>query len=282
MAQTSSPQDPTSAAEPLVVGVRFHPMGKIYHFDASDHRDIEQGDYVLVETARGQQLGQVVEKRPLQEGTARENLKPVKRQATGRDMALHQDLREKESQVLAATREAASQLNLPVKIVTAEYTFDGERLTILYVSDDKDPNFGDLIQRIRRVADGHIDMRRVGVRDHAKLMGGYGACGELRCCSCFLPDFSPVSIKMAKNQGVSLNPSEITGMCGRLRCCLVYEEEQYKQACKMMPRRKKRVQTPHGEGKVVDLLPLKGMVVVQVDDRRIEVPVEEIVELAKA
>jgi len=121
-----------------------------------------------------------------------------------------------------------------------------------------------------------VDLRRIGPRDQAKLMGGYGACGELRCCSRFLSEFSPVSIKMAKTQGMSLNPSDITGMCGRLRCCLVYEHEQYAEACQMMPRRKKRVRTPYGEGKVVDLLPLKRMVVVQVEDRRLEVPVEEV------
>jgi cell fate regulator YaaT (PSP1 superfamily) len=170
----------------------------------------------------------------------------------------------------------AAQLNLPVKIITAEYTFDGQRLTLLYVSEDKNPEFGKLLQRLRKITRSRVDMRRVGVRDHAKLMGGYGACGEPRCCARFLSDFSPVSIKMAKTQGVSLNPSEITGMCGRLRCCLVYEDEQYRDACKMMPRRKKRVRTPHGEGRVIDLLPLRGAVVVQIEDRRIEVPVEEV------
>jgi cell fate regulator YaaT (PSP1 superfamily) len=165
---------------------------------------------------------------------------------------------------------------LPLKIVTAEYTFDGKRLTLLYVSEEKDLELGRLARRLQKETDARIDLRRVGVRDQAKLLGGYGACGEPRCCSRFLSEFSPVSIKMAKMQGISLNPSEITGMCGRLRCCLIYEDEQYKEACKMMPRRKKRVRTPHGEGKVVDLLPLKGIVVVQIEDQRVEVPAEEI------
>jgi cell fate regulator YaaT (PSP1 superfamily) len=126
-----------------------------------------------------------------------------------------------------------------------------------------------------------VDLRRIGPRDYAKLLGGYGACGEPRCCSRFICEFSPVSIKMAKTQGVSLNPSDITGLCGRLRCCLLYEHEQYAEASKKMPRRKKRVQTPHGEGKVVDLLPLKGMVVVQIEDRRVEVPVDDVELISK-
>jgi cell fate regulator YaaT (PSP1 superfamily) len=209
-------------------------------------------------------------------GEGKEDLKPVQRRATGHDLALRQQWQRKEAEALIAAREAAAQLGLPVKIVVAEYTFDGQRLTLLYVSDEKKLDTGELVQRLQRTLAVRVDLRRIGPRDQAKLMGGYGACGELRCCSRFLSDFRPVSIKMAKMQGISLNPSDITGMCGRLRCCLVYEQEQYKEACQIMPRRKKRVRTPYGEGKVVDLLPLKGTVVVQVEDRRLEVPVEEV------
>jgi cell fate regulator YaaT (PSP1 superfamily) len=133
-----------------------------------------------------------------------------------------------------------------------------------------------LAQQLQKTLGVRVDLQRIGPRDHAKLLGGYGACGEPRCCSRFISEFSPVSIKMAKTQGVSLNPSDITGLCGRLRCCLVYEQELYEKACSIMPRRKRRVQTPHGEGKVIDLLPLKGVVVVQVEDRRLEVPVEDV------
>ncbi|MBN1977656.1 MAG: stage 0 sporulation protein [Anaerolineae bacterium] len=265
----------TTSAQIQIAGVRFQPTGKAYHFDATNHPDLQAGDFVLVETSRGKQLGEVVGLRPMDKDEI-QDLKPIKRRATGRDLALLQHWREKEAETLAAAREEAAQLNLPAKIITAEYTFDGQRLTLLYVSEDKNPDFGRLLQRLRKITRSRVDMRRVGVRDHAKLMGGYGACGEPRCCARFLSDFNPVSIKMAKTQGVSLNPSEITGMCGRLRCCLVYEDEQYRDACKMMPRRKKRVQTPHGEGRVVDLLPLRGAVVVQIEDRRIEVPVEEV------
>ena len=266
----------TQNPELSVAGVRFQPTGKVYCFDAAGCQDLRPGDYVLVETARGQQLGEVVTVRPLQEGENRRDLKPVQRRATGVDLAVRQRWQKREAEALAIAREAVDQWGLPIKVVIAEYTFDGQRLTLLYVSDDKKLDAGDLLQRLQRELGVRVDLRRVGPRDQAKLMGGYGACGELRCCSRFLAEFSPVSIKMAKTQGVSLNPSDITGMCGRLRCCLVYEQEQYVDACRAMPRRKKRVQTPHGEGKVLDLLPLKGVVVVQVEDRRLEVPVEDV------
>jgi cell fate regulator YaaT (PSP1 superfamily) len=247
----------------------------VYGFDASDCQDLRPGDFVLVETARGQQLGEVVSVQPLREGEGKD-LKPVQRRATGSDLAFRRRWQREEAEALAAARQLAAQLGLPVKIAVAEYTFDGQRLTLLYVSDEKKLELGELLQRLQQELAVRVDLRRIGPRDQAKLMGGYGACGELRCCSRFLSEFSPVSIKMAKTQGMSLNPSDITGMCGRLRCCLVYEQEQYAEACQMMPRRKKRVRTPYGEGKVVDLLPLKRMVVVQVEDRRLEVPVEEV------
>lgn len=259
-----------------VAGVRFQPTGKTYHFDATAQPDLQPGDFVLVETARGQQLGEVISVQHQRGGNGKEGLKPILRRATGRDLAQRQHWQKKEVEALNTAREIARQLGLPIKIATAEYTFDGQRLTLLYVSDEKKIALDELQQRLQGIANCRVDLRSIGVRDHAKLLSGYGACGELRCCSRFLADFSPVSIKMAKTQGVSLDPVEITGMCGRLRCCLVYEEEQYQEACKVMPKRKKLVHTPHGDGKVVDLLPLKGVVVVQIEDRRIEVPVEDV------
>jgi cell fate regulator YaaT (PSP1 superfamily) len=274
MTANSKAQD--TSTRPQLAGVRFQPTGKVYHFDATRFSDLQPGDFVLVETSRGKQLGEVVGTRPLHKNEKRADLKPIKRRATGHDLARLERWREKEEKTLAVARETAAKLDLPIKLVTAEYTFDGQRLTLLYVSEDKDLELGKLLRRLQRATDSRVDMRRVGVRDQAKLLGGHGVCGEPRCCARFLSEFSPISIKMAKSQGVSLNPAEITGMCGRLRCCLAYEDEQYRKACKIMPRRKKRVRTPHGEGRVVDLLPLKGTVVVQIEDRRIEVPAEEV------
>jgi len=276
MTQTSDFGSRNPDSEFRIASVRFQPTGKLYAFDARACHDLRPGDFVLVETARGQQLGEVVGVRPLREGEDEEGLKPVQRRATGRDLALRQRRQRKEEEALLSARQEAERLGLPIKVVIAEYTFDGKRLTLLYTGDEKKLNLGELLQRLQDALEVRVDLRRIGPRDQAKLMGGHGACGELRCCSRFISEFSPVSIKMAKAQGVSLNPSEITGMCGRLRCCLVYEHEQYVEACRVMPRRKKRVRTPYGEGRVVDLLPLKGMVVVKVEDRRLEVPVEEV------
>jgi cell fate regulator YaaT (PSP1 superfamily) len=264
-----------SKPEALIASVRFQPTGKLYDFDAGTCQGVQPGDFVLVETARGEQLGEVVSVRPARESEGKD-LKRVQRQATGRDLAVRQEWRQKEEEALTIARQVAAQLDLPMKIIVAEYTFDGQRLTLLYVSEEKKVNAGRLQQRLQQKLGVRADLRRIGPRDHAKLLGGYGACGEVRCCARFISEFCPVSIKMAKTQGISLNPSDITGMCGRLRCCLVYEQEQYEEASNKMPRRKKRVRTPYGEGKVIDLLPLKDVVVVLVDDRRLEVPAEEV------
>jgi len=250
----------------------------VYSFDIGECKDVRVGDIVLVETSRGQQLGEVVLLRPLRPGEEKRALSPVIRRATGRDLALRAEWQEKAEEVLRTAQRVAAELRLSLKLVSAEYSFDGRQLTLLYVAEEgerKQP-LERLTQRLQRIYPAQVELRRTGPRDYAKLLGGYGACGEECCCARFLSDFSPVSIKMAKLQGVSLNPSEITGVCGRLRCCLAYENEQYEEACNLLPRRKERVMTPYGEGKVIDLLPMQGIVVVMVEDRRVELPVEQI------
>ena len=258
------------------MGVRFQPTGKVYHFDASASEDLWPGDFALVETVRGQQLGEVVSVRPPHKGEDIRSLKSVRRRATSRDLALRQQWQKREDEILPTARDIVADLGLPIKIIIAEHTFDGQRLTLLYGSREDKLDLGELQQRLRQALDVQVDLRQIGPRDQAKLMGGYGVCGELRCCSCFLAEFRSISIKMAKEQGVSLHTSAITGMCDRLRCCMHYEYEQYVEACRELPRRKKRVRTPHGEGKVVDLLPLKRAVVVRIEDRRLEVPADEV------
>ena len=265
----------------MIASIRFQPTGKLYDFDASGFSDLQPGDFVIVETARGQQIGEIVSLEPATDPDKGSGLKPIIQPASGRELAIRQQWREKEREVLDTARQIVLQMNLPIKMVTAEYTFDGHRLTLLYTSEEKKLNLKNFQRRLRRRFSGRIDLRRIGARDQAKLMGGYGACGEPRCCARFLADFQPVSIKMAKLQGVSLNPSEITGLCGRLRCCLMYENEQYKEASANLPRRKRYVRTPHGDGKVVDLIPLRNIVVVQIEDRRVEVPAEEVEELPR-
>ena len=275
-AADESNQDPETPSTPVVAGIRFHPAGKVYFFDASQEPDLEIGDYALVDTSRGRQLGEVACVRYLGEDGESRELSPVWRRATARDLAMRQHWQAKESDALNTARRAAHESRLPIRLVQAEYSFDGQRLTILYVTEEKILRLNPLLKRLRDRLPAQIELRRVGSRDHAKLCGGYGPCGEPRCCSRFLEEFSPVSIKMAKVQGVSLSPAEITGICGRLRCCLGYEHEAYEEASRSMPARRKRVRTPFGEGRVVDLLPLKGIVVVQVDDRRVEVPLEDV------
>ena len=260
----------------LIAGVRFQPSGKIYHFDASRIDDLRPGDFALVETVRGTQLGKVITVRPPRDGEVVRTLKPIERRATGKELALRQWWEEREEKALELAREEAQALNLPIKVVLAEYTLDGKRLTLLYGSEERRLNLGELERRLQRELDTRVELLKIGPRDQAKLMGGYGACGRPRCCSRFLPDFTSISIKMAKRQGVSLHPSAITGMCNRLRCCLHYEYDQYIKALRDLPRRKTRVKTPYGEGSVIDLVPLKHAVVVRIEDRRVELSVDEV------
>lgn len=272
-----------------IVGVRFYRVGKLYHFDASGFPEVKSGDRVIVETKRGAQMGEVVkfvEAPSSPEG----GYKRIQRIATPRDLLMLQGWQSRELAAMIACRARAAELGLNrIKIVRAEFNFDGSRLTFFFSAESADDN-GKSDARVETkslqadmaaiYAPAHIDLHQIGPRDVAKLLGGPGACGvEDRCCSKFLTEFSPVSIKMAKEQGISLNPEEITGMCGRLRCCLVYEYEQYAEARKTLPRIKKRVGTPRGEGKVIDLNPLKQTVIVQVEDGRFEFGKDELTPL---
>ncbi len=259
----------------LVVGIRFQRGGKIYAFSASDETDIVAGDFAVVNTAWGRQVGQVVYTREVRADEQRNDLKPILCRATGADLALRQHWEEKAQQALERARDLAKSRSLPVKFAAAEYTHDGKRLTNLYESEAKESLQG-IQKSLSRSLRVRVELRQVGPRDRAKLLDGYGTCGEPRCCSRFLSTFTPVSIRMAKAQGVSLTPSEITGMCGRLRCCLTYEYKMYAEASKNLPKRRARVSTPYGTGRVVDLLPLKDVVVVQVQDRRIELSAEDV------
>jgi len=251
--------------QPNGVGVRFCKVGKIYHFDASDLENVQLGDIVIVDTARGTQLGEVVQlvkKASETDG----GLKKINRRANPLDLVQRQQWQQMEQEVVTACRNRARELRLQgVKVASAEYSFDGSRLTILYSTETEEKvDLKSLRQDMQRAySPAQVELRMIGPRDVAKVLGGMGACGlETRCCSKFLTDFSSISIRMAKEQGISLTPAEITGMCGRLRCCLFYEYDQYVEARQGMPKRNKRVMTPDGEGKVIDIIPLQGKVVV--------------------
>ncbi len=264
------------ATKPTVVGVRFREVGRLYHFDSSAYPNLAVGDFVIVETARGRQLGQITELVPPEKANLR-GLKPIKRPATARDLVMRKLWQARGNKALVRCQEHSTKLGLEgVKFIAANYNYDGSVLSILYISEEDRVNTGQLRGRLANELHTRVEMRRVGARDSAKLLGEYGACGERRCCATHLAEFCPISIKMAKVQGVSLNPSEITGMCGRLRCCLVYEYEQYIEAARQLPRMGKRVGTPHGAGKVISLNPLQGSATVLVDDVRHEVSQEDI------
>ncbi|CAG1016837.1 hypothetical protein ANAEL_05861 [Anaerolineales bacterium] len=258
-----------AAMQTNIIGVRFTKIGKIYHFDCSTLPDVKQGDRVIVDTARGKHLGEVVqvleETPPQPEG----GWKSVERRATPRDLLLQQSWQAKQTEAMINCRARVAELQLKdVKIVTAEYNYDGSRLAFLFSTESEEK--ADLKSLKKDMSQlyqtTHVEMRQIGPRDVAKFLGGMGACGiETRCCSKFLTDFSPISIKMAKEQGISLTPNEITGMCGRLRCCLIYEYEQYVEARKTLPKRNKRVVTPKGEGKVIDVLPMSDKIVVLIE-----------------
>lgn len=260
-----------------VVGVRFQKLGKLYHFKLDNHENIEPGDHVIVETKRGHQLGQVMVYVDPHDVHNNQGLQPIGRKANPRDLVMKQVWETKELDALISCREKADELGLKdAKFVKAEYSFDGSWLTFHYATENKKLNIGRLQKELNRRFHTKVEMRLIGPRDVAKILGGYGACGAPRCCSTFLTEFSPVSIRMAKAQGISLSPQEITGMCGRLRCCLVYEYEQYVEAKKTLPKMGKRIGTPYGEGRVKDIRVLRESVVVDIEGEWHEVFIHEI------
>ena len=272
---------------PNVVGVRFSKVGKVYHFNPGSLTDIALGDRVIVDTSRGRHLGEVVQLLERPPAQPEGGWRTVERRASPRDLLNQQSWQAKQTEAMINCRARAAELALSgVKIVAAEYNFDGSRLVFLYSTDSDDkPDLKSLKRDMHDLyPEPHVELRQIGPRDVAKILGGMGACGlETRCCSKFLTDFSPISIKMAKEQGISLTPNEITGMCGRLRCCLIYEYEQYVEAKKQLPKRNKRVITPKGEGKVVDVLPMSNKVMVLLDaeseERRPAVAVFDVADL---
>lgn len=268
------------AVSSAIAAVRFQEVGKLYYFGSAHLPDLGVGDFVIVETTRGVQMGQVMKLMSAEHDPTPRDYKPILRKATPADMMSQKLWKAREVEALIICREKAAEIGgyTNAKFVAAQYNFDGSLLTFLFSAEDK-INTTRLRLALRRNFSAQVDLRQIGPRDVAKLIGGMGACGIPRCCSTFLTDFSPISIKMAKAQGISLNPSEITGMCGRLRCCLIYEYEQYVEARKQLPKRNKRIGTPHGEGKVIDVHPLSDAVTVLVEETRYVVQREDIVPL---
>lgn len=249
-----------------IIGVQFEKVGKNYYFDASRYPDLKPGDPVVVRTSRGLQLANITQVKLDEEDLDLNSFKAVERPATPKDMLQRKALALEEKEIAEKIRAHLIEQRLSaVKIVSTEFSLDGNRLFILLNSDNSVTyNIKKLHREIQAMVGGvQLELRQIGPRDAAKLIGGMGACGlETRCCSKFLTEFSSISIRMAKTQDISLTPSEITGMCGRLRCCLMYEYDQYVEAIKTLPKRKRKVLTPMGEGRVVQILPLQQSVIV--------------------
>jgi len=234
----------------IVVGIRFRPAGRIYYFDPQG-QTFTNGQYAIVETARGVEAGRVViASKKVAESDLSDPLKPVLHLATEDELRTMLSFKSKEKEALTRCHERVLQHNLPMKLVEAEYNFDGSRLTFYFTADER-VDFRALVRDLAATFRTRIELRQIGARDQAKLQGGIGPCGKTLCCSSWITDFGIVSIKMAKEQGLPLNPTKISGVCGRLMCCLSYENDNYIQAKQQMPQIGTMFDTPSGTGKVV-------------------------------
>ncbi len=246
-----------------VIGVRFKQAGKIYYFNPGD-LDIKKGDFVIVETARGIEFGEcVVGIKDLKEGEIVAPLKNVIRKATQEDIDLNSQNKAKEEEALRICLEKIKSHDLRMKLIDVEYTFDNNKV-IFYFTADGRVDFRELVKDLASIFRTRIELRQIGVRDEAKMTGGLGPCGRSLCCSTFLGEFAPVSIKMAKEQNLSLNPTKISGICGRLMCCLNYEQETYEGIRKRLPKVGSIVNTPYGKGDVVSSSVVKEAVKVKI------------------
>ncbi len=250
-----------------VVGVRFKRAGKIYYFDPADC-ELAAGDGVIVETTRGIEYGKVVTgPAVVEEEEIVAPLKKVIRRATEDDVRQLEANRQKEKDAYAICLEKIASHNLPMKLVGVEQTFDGNKI-IFYFTAEGRIDFRELVKDLAAVFKTRIELRQIGVRDEAKMMGGLGCCGRELCCATWLCDFASVSIRMAKDQSLSLNPAKISGICGRLMCCLKYENDLYEEAKEHFPEVGSRVSTPHGEGKVTGINIFKNTVNVELKESK--------------
>lgn len=250
---------------PEVIGVRFKEAAKIYYFSPQDVGDIEVGSHVVVETARGLELGQVVLGRhEVSDAEVAGELKPVVRRATNEDLISREYYRMREGAAVARCRQKVLEHHLPMKIVGAEYSFDGSSLVFFFTAE-KRVDFRDLVRDLARLFRARIELRQIGVRDEAKLIGGIGPCGRRLCCITHLTEFMPVSIKMAKQQDLPLSPMEISGLCGRLLCCLAYENDFYEEARSKMPKPGEIIDTPYGKAKVLSPNVIKQSVMIELE-----------------
>ena len=282
-----------------IIGVRFKNLGKVYYFDPAG-QPMQKGDRVVVETSRGVECGEVaIANKQVADDTIVKPLKPVLRRATPEDIKRAEENAAKEKRAFQLCQEKIAAHKLDMKLVNVEYTFDNSKILFYFTADGR-VDFRDLVKDLASVFRTRIELRQIGVRDEAKMLGGLGICGRPFCCAQFLGDFQPVSIKMAKEQGLSLNPTKISGTCGRLMCCLKYEQDAYESLLRITPKNGAIVSTKEGRGVVTESNLLTGAVKVRLDkspdsppvvmsrkdlkvikDSRIKVAKEELEELAE-
>lgn len=263
-----------------VIGVRFKKAGKIYYFDPSDH-NMAENTYVIVETVRGIEFGKVViTNKQVDEEDVVLPLKKVIRIATEADKQTVINNREHADIAFETASDKIKLHQLDMNLVEVEYTLDRNKI-IFYFTADGRVDFRNLVKDLASIFKTRIELRQIGVRDEAKMLGGIGPCGRMLCCSTFLGDFEPVSIKMAKDQDLSLNPAKISGLCGRLMCCLKYENDDYEEAKRALPDIGREINTPDGEGKVVGLNMLERIVHIEYFETEhvVEYTLEELIDV---
>ena len=256
-----------------VVGVRFKEVGKVYYFDPDGFK-LKKGDRVIVETARGVECGEIaMDNRDVSDDEIVKPLKKLLRVATKEDLDKVAENKKKEKSAFEICEKKIAKHNLDMKLVDIEYTFDNSKILFYFTADGR-VDFRELVKDLASVFHTRIELRQIGVRDESKMLGGIGICGRPFCCGTFLGDFQPVTVKMAKEQGLSLNPTKISGTCGRLMCCLKYEQDAYEHLLRITPKIGAIVETPEGRGRVVDFNLLRGNLKIQLDRRADAAPVE--------
>lgn len=255
-----------------IVGVRFKEVGKVYYFDP-DGVNLKKGDRVIVETARGIECGEVaMDNRIVDDEEIVHPLKMIIREATAEDLKTVEENRKKEKEAFDICLKKIANHGLEMHLVDVEYTFDNSKILFYFTADGR-VDFRELVKDLASVFRTRIELRQIGVRDESKMLGGLGMCGRPFCCGTFLGEFQPVSIKMAKEQGLSLNPVKISGTCGRLMCCLKYEQDAYEHLLKITPKQGATVETAEGRGTVIDVNLLTGILKVRLFDRPDAAPV---------
>ncbi len=255
---------------PEVIQVRLRESGKIICYDTQELY-LNQGDEVVVEGESGEEWGEVVSKPEIKE--REESLRKVKRVVTAEDRKRWEENERKAREVFKSCLQKIEDKELPMKLVDAEYSFDCSRITLYFIAEER-VDFRELVKDLAHLFKVRVEMRQIGVRDEAKRLGGFGRCGRPLCCATFLREFEPVTIRMAKEQRLSLDPSKVSGICGRLLCCLNYECQTYREMGRRLPKEGTKVITEQGEGEIVDLNILKQTVTVELEEgQKVEIPV---------